>query len=93
MYKIVIDSCGELPENLKSDSHFCNVPLELEVDGFHIRDDKTFDQLDFLKKVKESPTGPKSACPSPDPEGLNCPKSDAPSWFRRGCSGCQSGLG
>ena len=37
MYKIVIDSCGELPENLKLDSHFCNVPLELEVDGFHIR--------------------------------------------------------
>ena len=65
MYKIVIDSCGELSENLKSDSHFCNVPLELEVDGFHIRDDETFDQLDFLKKVKESPTGPKSACPSP----------------------------
>ena len=65
MYKIVIDSCGELPENLKLDSHFCNVPLELEVDGFHIRDDETFDQLDFLKKVKESPTGPKSACPSP----------------------------
>ena len=66
MYKIVIDSCGELPENLKSDRHFCNVPLELEVDGFHIRDDETFDQLDFLTKVKESPTGPKSACPSPE---------------------------
>ena len=65
MYKIVIDSCGELPENLKSDRHFCNVSLELEVDGFHISDDETFDQLDFLKKVKESPTGPKSACPSP----------------------------
>lgn len=66
MYKIVIDSCGELPENLKADGHFCNVPLELEVDGFRIRDDETFDQLDFLKKVKESPTGPKSSCPSPE---------------------------
>lgn len=66
MYKIVIDSCGELPENLKADGHFCNVPLELEVDGFRIRDDETFDQLDFLKKVKESSTGPKSSCPSPE---------------------------
>ena len=25
-YKIVIDSCGELPEDLKADGHFCTVP-------------------------------------------------------------------
>lgn len=66
MYKIVIDSCGELPENLKKDDHFCSVPLELEIDGVHIRDDETFNQLDFLRRVKESPKGPKSACPSPE---------------------------
>ena len=39
MYKIVIDSCGELPEELKSDGHFCNVPLEIEVDGHHTVED------------------------------------------------------
>ena len=39
MYKIVIDSCGELPEELKDDMHFCNVPLEIEVDGYQITDD------------------------------------------------------
>ena len=33
MYKIVIDSCGELSEELKADGHFSNVPLELDVDG------------------------------------------------------------
>ena len=49
MYKIVIDSCGELPENLKKDGHFATVSLELDVDGFRIRDDETFDQLDFLR--------------------------------------------
>ena len=31
-YKIVIDSCGELPEDLKADGHFCTVPLLLDVD-------------------------------------------------------------
>ena len=66
MYKIVIDSCGELPEDLKKDGHYQNVSLELEVDGCCIRDDETFDQKDFLRRVKESVTGPKSACPSPD---------------------------
>ena len=66
MYKIVIDSCGELPEDLKKDGHYQNVSLELEVDGCYIRDDETFDQKDFLRRVKESVTGPKSACPSPD---------------------------
>ena len=66
MYKIVIDSCGELPENLKKDGHFATVSLELDVDGFRIRDDETFDQLDFLRRVKESIKGPKSSCPSPE---------------------------
>lgn len=66
MYKIVIDSCGELPEDMKADGHFCNVPLEIEIDGYHIKDDETFNQLDFLRRVKESIHGPKSACPSPE---------------------------
>ena len=66
MYKIVIDSCGELSDALKQDEHFCNVPLELDVDGFKIRDDETFNQLDFLRRVKESVAGPQSACPSPE---------------------------
>ena len=66
MYKIVIDSCGELPEELKYDGHFCNVPLEIEVDGYHITDDETFDQKDFLQRVKNSIHSPKSACPSPE---------------------------
>lgn len=66
MYKIVIDSCGELPEELKVDGHFCNVPLEIEVDGYHITDDETFDQKDFLQRVKNCIHSPKSACPSPE---------------------------
>ena len=51
MYKIVIDSCGELPEELKQDGHYETVSLELEVDGCRIRDDSTFDQSDFLSSI------------------------------------------
>lgn len=64
-YKIVIDSCGELTEDLKQDPHFENVALELDVDDYHILDDENFNQLEFLRKVKESPNCPKSSCPPP----------------------------
>ncbi len=66
MYKIIIDSCGELTEELKNDGHYVNVALEMEVNGERIVDDKTFNQSEFLKKIKESPIGPKSSCPSPE---------------------------
>lgn len=65
-YKIVVDSCGELPIKLKEDGHFETVSLELFVDDYHVVDDETFDQAEFLKRVKESPNCPKSACPSPE---------------------------
>lgn len=64
-YKIVIDSCGELTDTLKEDPHYENVALELDVDDYHILDDATFDQQEFLRKVKESPNCPKSSCPPP----------------------------
>ena len=65
-YKIVVDSCGELPEKLRKDGHFENVPLEIFVDDYRIIDDDTFNQQDFLKKVAASPNCPKSSCPSPE---------------------------
>ena len=43
-YHIVVDSCGELPEKLKKDGHFENVPLEIFVDDYHIIDDESFDR-------------------------------------------------
>ena len=65
-YKIIIDSGGELTADQKMDSHFENVALQLDVDDYHILDDETFNQQEFLQKVKESPNCPKSSCPSPD---------------------------
>lgn len=65
-YKIVVDSCCELPEELKKDTRFEIVPLGLEVGEFQIPDDEHFDQADFLKKVAACSTCPKSSCPSPE---------------------------
>lgn len=65
-YKIVVDSCCELPQELLNDSRFERVPLELTVGDYTISDDDSFDQLDFIKRVAECPTCPKSACPSPE---------------------------
>ena len=65
-YKIVLDSCGEIPENLKQDERFQSVPLGLEVGDYHIIDDENFNQAEFLMKVSQSPLCPKSSCPSPE---------------------------
>lgn len=64
-YKIVVDSCCELPEEFKNDPHFEIIPLTLEVGDYQILDDSTFNQAEFLKKVAEYPKCPKSSCPSP----------------------------
>ena len=65
-YKIVVDSCGELTEQMKADEHYVSVPLTLELDDEFIVDDATFNQAEFLKKVAASPNCPRSACPSPE---------------------------
>ena len=65
-YKIVVDSCCELPEELKNDSRFQIVPLGLQVGDWHIQDDENFDQAEFLAKVAATEACPKSSCPSPE---------------------------
>lgn len=65
-YKIVIDSCGELLDEWKSDKRFESVPLTLTVGKDNIIDDETFNQAEFLKKVAACAECPKSACPSPE---------------------------
>lgn len=65
-YKIVIDSCGELPERCKKDAHFESVALCMQIDDVQFTDDETFVQAEFLKKMAESPNCPKSSCPSPE---------------------------
>jgi DegV family protein with EDD domain len=65
-YKIVVDSCCELPEEYKNDSRFQIIPLGLQVGSYDILDDENFNQKEFLHKVATTPTCPKSNCPSPE---------------------------
>ena len=65
-YRIAVDSCGEFTEDMKKNPHFAHAALHLSIDGEQFVDDETFDRLDFLAKMKESPNCPKSSCPSPE---------------------------
>jgi DegV family protein with EDD domain len=66
-YKIVVDSCCELPDSLKNDERFEIVPLTLTVGSVYDKiDDENFDQKEFLAAVASCPECPKSACPSPE---------------------------
>ena len=65
-YKIIVDSCCELPEKYKKDPAVQIVPLGLEVGDYRIEDDENFNQKEFLEKVAAYPLCPKSYCPSPE---------------------------
>lgn len=66
-YKIVVDSCCELPQEFKEDERFEIVPLTLIVgDRYEKEDNRDFNQREFLDAVAACPECPKSACPSPE---------------------------
>lgn len=65
-YRIIGDSCTDLPQELKKNPNIKLVPLTLIVDEVSIVDDETFHQQNFINRVKASPHCPKSACPSPE---------------------------
>lgn len=66
-YKIVVDSCCELPKEWKKDARFECVPLTLSVGAdYEKEDNEDFNQQEFLEAVARSSSCPKSACPSPE---------------------------
>ena len=65
-YRIIVDSCGELTDEMKKSGMYKSAPLSMEVNGIHVADDNTFDQARFLRLVAESPHCPRSSCPSPE---------------------------
>ena len=65
-FRVVIDSCGELTDEMKASGCFKTASLMLQVDDHNIVDDESFDQADFLRRVAASPNCPKSSCPSPE---------------------------
>lgn len=73
-YRILVDSCTDLPAELKEDSSCKVIPLSLMVDDKLFVDNGEFNQKKFLKTMKESPNSPKSACPSPEDYMKEFPK-------------------
>ena len=65
-YMIIGDSCTDLTEEMKKDTHIQLIPLTLQVDDKQIIDDETFNQKEFIKLMRESSNAPKSACPAPE---------------------------
>ena len=64
-FKIVVDSCGELTDQMKQNGHFISVPLTLTVDGTEFIDDENFNQRECLRRMDASAECPRSACPTP----------------------------
>jgi len=65
-YKIIGDSCTDITEDMKKEGMVSLVPLTLSINGEEFVDDETFNQKEFIEKMKASPECPKSACPSPE---------------------------
>lgn len=65
-YRIIVDSCGELTDEMKKSGMYKSAPLSMGVNGTHVADDNTFDQARFLRLLAESPHCPRSSCPSPE---------------------------
>ena len=77
-YRIVVDSCCELPKEFYTDPRFVWVPLELEIGSYRIKDDDSFDQADFIRRIAGSPDCPKTSCPAPEAymEAYSCDADD-----------------
>lgn len=65
-YKIIGDSCTDITEEMKQEGIVSLVPLTLSIEGEEFVDDDTFNQKNFIEKMKASEECPKSACPSPE---------------------------
>lgn len=71
-YKIVVDSCCDLTEDMKKWSNLETVPLTLQIGDYIIEDDADFDQDDFISRMVSSSELAKSACPSPQAFAKAC---------------------
>lgn len=71
-YKIVVDSCCDITEDMKAWENFETVPLTLQIGDYIIKDDKDFNQDDFIERMLQSSELAKSACPSPEAFAQAC---------------------
>lgn len=63
--KLIVDSCCDLTDDLKTAPDIEQVPLSIVVDGASYIDDSSLNMTLFMDALKNSHTFPKSACPAP----------------------------
>lgn len=71
-YKLVVDSCCDVTEDMKEWENLEIVPLTLQIGDYIIQDDAGFDQDNFISRMTESEELAKSACPSPEAFASAC---------------------
>ena len=64
-YRLICDSCTDLPPEVLQDPHITKVPLSIQVGAETVVDDESFRQKELLQKMQAWPDAPKTACPSP----------------------------
>ena len=64
-YRLICDSCTDLPAQTWTDPCVRKVPLSIQVGLETVIDDSTFRQKELLQKMRAWPDAPKTACPSP----------------------------
>lgn len=65
-YKIVVDSCCDLTDEMLKSFDAVLAPLKIQVGDVEIVDDLTFDQGNLLRLMKASKVATKTSCPSPN---------------------------
>jgi DegV family protein with EDD domain len=63
-YKIVGDSSCDLSKEMEKKYNIAIAPLSFSIDGEEFIDDENLDLAAYLKKINDSPSVPKSSCPS-----------------------------
>lgn len=64
-YQILMDSCGDMTEDMKRDQRITLVPLRLHIGDREYIDDGKLDRQEFLREMEQSVDIPRSSCPSP----------------------------
>lgn len=65
-YKIVVDSCCDLTDEMRKWDNLAVVPLTLQINDYCILDDENFQQDDFISRMRANGGLAQSACPAPD---------------------------
>lgn len=64
-YRLICDSCTDLPTELRADPCVKKVPLTIQIGPEAVVDGEDFHQGELLQKMRAWPDAPKTACPSP----------------------------